>query len=152
MRKLITAVLMLLSVASATVGAENRNDELEQEVRKMLQLTGAANLGINVSNNMMAALKPSFPAVPEEFWVEFQKELKPSELVEIIIPIYEKNFTLEEIRAANAFYSTPEGRSIIQKMPTAMNQAMVAGQKWGQAVAERAVQRLKDRGLISKGS
>ena len=86
----------------------------------------------------------------EEFWIEFEKDLKPEQVIELVVPVYAKHLTLEEIRAANAFYSTPEGRSMIKKLPVIMGDAMQAGQQWGEKIGRQALERLQEKGFLPK--
>lgn len=140
---------LLFAVVSSTRAADSSN-EMDTEIRRLLELTGAANLGASMAKNVIASLKTSLPKVPEEFWNEFQNEIRPGDVAELVIPIYAKHLTLAEVRAANAFYSTPEGRSMVQKLPVIMSDAMQAGQKWGEQLAQRAIERLKEKGLVPK--
>jgi uncharacterized protein len=90
------------------------------------------------------------PKVPDEFWQEFENDIKPDEMVELVVPVYAKHLTLSEVRAANAYYSTPEGRSLIKKLPVIMNDAMQAGRLWGEQLGMKAVRRLQEKGLLPK--
>lgn len=50
------------------------------------------------------------------------------------------NFTLEEIEALTAFYSTPEGRSVMEKMPDYMTDIMPFIQKQSMASLQYVMQ------------
>ncbi len=41
------------------------------------------------------------------------KEMDSSKLVEKLIPIYAKYYTLEDLKAVNAFYATPAGQRML---------------------------------------
>ena len=114
----------------------------------MIELTGAGNLGTTIVKNLLTSFKSSRPNIPSEFWTEFENGVRPEELVETLVPIYTKNLTLEEVRAANTFYSSPAGQSVIKKLPLVMADAMQAGQQWGEKLAKQAIEKLQAKGLL----
>ncbi|MFT3783187.1 MAG: DUF2059 domain-containing protein [Nibricoccus sp.] len=142
-----TAPERVATPAAPQAGA-SREQELEREIRKMLDLTGAGNLGLQAMSGMVNSMKQSMPNVPDAFWEEFQKDVSVNELVELVVPIYKKHLTLEEVRAANAFYSTAEGQAIVRKLPMVMTEAMQVGREWGEKIAMRAISRLQEKGLV----
>ena len=75
---------------------------------------------------------------------------RSAELVEQITLIYARNFTAEEMRQATAFYGTPAGQKLLQKMPTVTQESMAAGQSWGQKIGEEVQTRLVEE-LQKKG-
>lgn len=152
--RLRVCVLLTALLASVTgVGAQTQGqkdgvsgqpaDRAEQLARELLEVTGGSQLGVQVVHRMVGAMKRSNPAVPEEFWDEFVGEIDADALTELVIPIYTKNLTIEEMEAALRFYRTPEGQSILKKMPTIVQESMSTGQAWGETVAERVVERLR---------
>lgn len=151
MRK-TTLILILAIMSCSLVRADGTSKELDQELRRMLELTGAAKIGTQVMDQLIASFRTSMPNVPAEFWSEFKSEIQTKDLEDMVIPIYAKHLTLEEAKAANAFYSSPEGRSMVQKLPLIMSESMQAGQHWGQQIAKRALERLQAKGLIPKES
>lgn len=54
-------------------------------------------------------------------------ELKEDELLEATYAVYQKNLTIEEVRAMTEFYSTPMGQRILKKMPVILTESMQAG-------------------------
>lgn len=77
-----------------------------------------------------------------------------AELIDEVIPIYEKYFTHEEILELTAFHETPIGRKSIEVMPQLMVESMQAGQQWAMTampkVQEKVLQQLREEGLIEE--
>ena len=119
----------------------------EKDIRKLLALTGAAALGGQVMDQMLQAFRARMPKVPASFWSELQKELDPNELVEKVVPIYDKQLTHPEVKNLIKFYQTPTGRKLIKVMPAITQESMVVGQEWGRAIGEKVAARLKQKGL-----
>jgi uncharacterized protein len=76
---------------------------------------------------------------------------RSDEFVDLVAAVYARNFTAEELRQVTAFYRGPVGGKLLEKMPTITQESMLAGQKWGQAVAgelqTRIVEELRKRGV-----
>jgi len=114
----------------------------EDLARQMIQATGGGDLGKQVMTQMIDAFRASNPKLPEAFWNEFLASVDPHQIEEMVVPIYVKNLTIEEMQAAIDFYSSPLGKSLIQKLPNIMQQSMAAGQEWGQHLAADAFDRI----------
>lgn len=115
-------------------------------IRKLIEVTGAAQMGQQMADTLMTQLAPAFPSVPAELWKEFAQMLDPDEMTALIIPLYDKHFTLEEIQALAAFYESPAGKKFIATMPALMQDSMAVGNEWGQRKAAELIGRLKERG------
>ncbi len=137
------AVAVLFAGSGASEPAKEDPRQKKRDIRKLLEVTGAGNLGKQVMDQMMAAMKPSMPDVPDEFWTAFAKETDMGELIEEIVPIYDKHLSHDDIKASIAFYETPAGRRIIKALPKITHESMLAGQKWGQRIAFKAITKLR---------
>ena len=132
---LITVVLLLNS--GALLHAE-MNTEKRQEIETMLRLTGMERMVDQMMKQMIQSMSVNMKDVPSEFWQRFAKKINSAELIEKIIPLYDKYYTLEDLRAVNAFYSSPAGQRVLQTLPQIMQESMKVGQEWGRQIGERA--------------
>ncbi|WP_168210320.1 DUF2059 domain-containing protein [Persicimonas caeni] len=117
-----------------------------KDIRKLLEITGSAELGLQVVDQMIAQFKMSAPNVPSEFWDEFRKDINKDGLVEIIVPIYDKHLTHDEIKALIKFFESPAGKSYVKKLPIITRESQMAGQKWGREIAQKVQKRLQEKG------
>jgi hypothetical protein len=64
--------------------------------------------------------------------------------------IYARNFTPEELGEMTAFYRTPVGQKLVQKMPVITQENMAAGQAWGRQIGaevqSRMIEELRKKG------
>src|SRR4051794_29958879 len=88
----------------------------EAQVRELLELTGAAQMGQQVMSQLVQQFK-AMPGLPPGFLDQVQKQTKPDDLVNLIIPIYEKNLTAADVDAAIVFYKSPAGRNFTAALP-----------------------------------
>jgi uncharacterized protein len=69
---------------------------------------------------------------------------------ETMAQIYARNFTADELRQIQAFYHTPAGQKLLERMPAIAQESMALGQKVGQAIAGelqgRVIEELRKRG------
>ncbi len=72
------------------------------------------------------------------------------EFGEAMALVYARNFTVEELRQIQAFYHTPAGQKLLDRMPAIMQESMALGQKVGQAIGKemqgRVIEELRKRG------
>lgn len=86
----------ILQEAKNTLGTQQLNAQQLNIVKQMQQLSWEQ---INLSNN----------------WKSIQ---------DLMVKVYQKHFTEEELQATLKFYQSPEGRSMMQKMPIMMQDVM----------------------------
>jgi len=141
-----SVILVCVFVAG---GAELREvDSLAKraDIRRMMELSGAGKLGVQVMNQMIAAFKQSMPGLPDKFWKDFMAEVDPNELVEIVIPSYDKYFTHNEIKELIKFYESPVGKKLTGVQPHILQECMTAGQEWGRKLGEKVAKKLQEQG------
>jgi uncharacterized protein len=54
------------------------------------------------------------------------KNMPFDEIVEAMVPAYQKHFTHGDIEAMNAFYSSPVGQKVLEELPTVTQEGMQA--------------------------
>ena len=75
---------------------------------------------------------------------------RTNELIDLMAAVYARNFTVDELRDITAFYRTPTGQKLLEKLPAVMQQAMTAGQQFAQTIVndmqQRMIEELRKRG------
>jgi uncharacterized protein len=115
----------------------------EAEIRKLLDLVGTVKMTHQVMDQMISNFRMQNSDVSSEFWDRFEKEMNIQDLVDKMIPIYAKYYSLDDLKAINAFYETPAGQRLLLAMPHVMQESMQIGQDWGRHVATRLMAELK---------
>lgn len=139
----ITILLVGLSVT-----AFSQNISKNQKIRDLLELTGAGKLGEQIAKKMLASFKDSYSNVDPQFWDEFSNQIKSEDLVNLIVPIYDKYYTEDDIDQLISFYKTPIGKKVIETLPAISQESMQAGQTWGRELAQKVMRQLKEKGYI----
>jgi hypothetical protein len=144
MRALIAVALFSLTSFAPAARAEPRlSGPKADDIRKLLAMTGSAQLGTQVLAQVVLSMKRAMPHVPDRFWAEFQKEVKPDELTELLVPIYDGRLDTADVKALIAFYQTPTGKKFVSVLPAITQESMGAGETWGHMLTERAIAKLK---------
>ena len=138
-------------LAPAVTGAQV-SPEKEAAIREVVRVTGGASLGAQVSASLLQQLKPAFPQVPAEVWSELEKGLDPAEMVDLVVPIYARHFSLEELNALLEFYGSPMGKKLIQEMPAITQESMAMGGEWGRRKVQELIERLAAKGFEPVGT
>lgn len=137
MRKLI--VFALITMAAVVASAQTEIPAAKrQEIEKMLRLTGMEKLMGQMKTQMITGLKTQIPQVPQEFWTRFESRMDMRTLLEKIIPLYDKYYTTEDLKAVNAFYESTAGQKVLATLPKIMQESMAIGQEWGKKIGEQA--------------
>ena len=135
--KSLCAVLLGLSIAFSSVAEQAKKESVD----KLMQLTGAGDLSTQMMNQMLPAMQKMIPDAPAAFWITFKQEMDAKELMDAIVPVYQKQLSEEDIQAILSFYATPAGKKLISAQPAIMQESMMIGQQWGQQVFMRAKQK-----------
>lgn len=128
--------------AAATSRARVHEQEAKQaDIRHLLELTGAVNMANQSMDGMEKSVKSlmSGSLPPGEyrdqlldlFFQKFRAKRDTNQLVELVIPIYDKYYTHDDIKALIAFYETPVAKKMVAVLPKVLEESQAAGLKWG---------------------
>lgn len=149
---LLPAALLSPTVLAAQAPASAPTDAAAEakraDIRKLLNLMHTGEAGVAGMHRMVDAMKAANQQLPPEFWDEFLKAATAEKIVEISVPVYEKHLTAGEVKAYLAFAATPEGAAIMAKLPVINDEAMAAGQAWGQQLGLEVAQKLHAEGKL----
>lgn len=68
------------------------------------------------------ALPPKFDATMKKAMDDLVKQMPIDDIVQAMIPAYQKHFTKTEIEAMNNFYSSPVGQKVLQELPAVIQE------------------------------
>ncbi len=133
MKKLLLSVCLGSSlIFSSAAFAQTAS---EQSIKQLIVETGAAEMGTMVFDQLLAQLKAA--GATDAQISEVKKEFNVDQLVELLVPVYQKQFAEEDVKAFLEFYQSPAGKKLVEKQPAIMQESMVIGQQWGMGVAQK---------------
>lgn len=121
------------------------SEKKTQQIISLMEKIGTKKILEQMTISMKENYQKNFPDTPTEFWDNFFKEMKGDDLINLIVPIYDKHFTEEDINALVAFYDTPVGKKMVEKLPLIMQESITVGQKWGKEIAEKVIQKMNEK-------
>ena len=146
MKRLIPPVVMFLLLAVSVFSAAQQPVDSDvpdrTEVLKFLDLTHVRSQMVQtldgLAKQMRLGAEESFKekvpdATPEQLakvnhlFDGIFKTLPVDEMVDAIVPIYQKHLTKADLAAITAFYSSPAGEKIINELPAIMSESMQVG-------------------------
>ncbi len=107
-----------------------KTEQMDQQVvAQLLQMIGQKILA-NQKQQLMDTL---------------QKEVHFEDLTEMLVPIYDRNFTHAEIQQVLQFYKTPAGQKFVTSQPKIMQESSMAVQQWAARLSARVDASLKSQ-------
>jgi hypothetical protein len=131
------------SAPAETAPAPEIAPEKKAEIEKMLKLSGTEKLMAQVMNQMLDSMKKSYTKLPPEYWQKLQQEMDLHSLVELCVPVYDKYYTLDDLKAVNAFYESPAGQKVLASRSQIAAECMKIGQGWGGKIGMKIMEEIK---------
>lgn len=147
MRNLILILFAILSLSS--LGHAQSDSNYKAAIEKLFLVTNTQQTYETVIKQMFGMFKQNQSEVPSDIWTEMEKEMLKSsmpELVDLLIPVYNKHLSLEDIEGVIKFYESPLGKKFADKSPLITQESMQVGQKWGEKLAMNVMKRLEEQG------
>jgi len=141
MKKLSIMLIITLCTAFSAYGQTKK-----QDIAKLLDVTGTKAQVAQMVDLMIAQMQASAPTVPQEFWTKFKKGLKSDSFIELIIPIWDKHLSHDDIKKLIQFYESPTGKKLVQATPLIQEESFKVGEKWGEKLGAEIVAELQKQG------
>jgi uncharacterized protein len=121
----------------------------EADIRKLLELVGTKALVSQTMESMSKSIKPlltnSLPPgdyrekLVDLFFAKFTAKADVQHLLDLAVPVYDKNFSQQEIRSLIGFYQTPLGQKAIATLPKVTAEMQEQGRKWGEDLGKQCM-------------
>jgi hypothetical protein len=144
----VMSFLLLLCFAPVVVAQGTLKATKDENIRKLLALTDASGTFKRSLEAQLSLMKASETRVPPRFWDEVLKEADPDKFVELLIPVYDKHFSDDELKGLIAFYETPLGKKLVSEMTPIMTETAAIGAKYGEQIANRVVKKMQAEGTF----
>jgi len=121
----------------------------QADIRRLLALTGAGSVATQAMDEMEKSIRPlmtdSLPPgeyrdkLVELFFQKFHEKRDPSKLVDLMVPIYDKYYTADEIKGLINLYQTPLGKKMTTVLPKIVAESQAAGGQWGKELGRECM-------------
>ena len=142
MRRVIIFLVLSLSISTA-VFAQAASDQpaTREDVERYLTVMHSREMATKLIDSMAGPmhqmiheqyaknadkLPPDFEVRMNRMMDDMFKEMPWDQMIDAMIPSYQKHFTKGDLDALVAFYSTPTGQKILRELPAVTGEAMQA--------------------------
>jgi len=160
MKRPVLVVLACLLFASVSFAQQNDANApaSKADIERYLDAIHTRDM----MKNMMDLMKKQFhqmvheqvqkdPNLPPDFEEREDKENDSmfnesftNEIIDVMVPIYQKHFTKDEVDALIAFYATPTGQKYLKELPLIQAESLPAAKAIAEKMMAKATQRLQD--------
>ncbi|WP_221409040.1 DUF2059 domain-containing protein [Reichenbachiella versicolor] len=134
-------------IATLNSFAQSESD-YERSLTKLLEVSGAEKTFSMVIQQMMTAMRPQYESVPQEYWDDMEKEFKSTSLTDLVgmlVPIYQKHLTQDDLKEIISFYESPLGKKFAEKQPFITQESMQVGQQWGMQIGMKIAAKMQEQ-------
>ena len=128
MKKILITLLLLISFNSLS-SQDNYKSLLIDYMTAQGQFE-TFNATIDQMGSMMGV------TINESDKEEFTKDVMGS-LIDLLVPVYKKHFSEQDLKDAIEMYKTPIGKKISEKTPIIAQETMQASMQWGMELSQK---------------
>ena len=128
MKKIFITLILLISFNSLT-SQDNYKSLLIDYMTAQGQFE-TFNATIDQMGSMMGV------TINESDKEEFTKDVMGS-LIDLLVPVYKKHFSEQDLKDAIEMYNTPIGKKISEKTPIIAQETMQASMQWGMELSQK---------------
>ncbi|MEO6800116.1 MAG: DUF2059 domain-containing protein [Rhodanobacter sp.] len=102
-----------------------------QQVLQLFQVIHVGDVLDQMNARMAQLMAQAVPCVPASYWQGFIDAESSKQVLERMVPAYQRHFTEGDVDGLVKFYRSPLGQKVLTEMPEAMAEAEKVGQQWG---------------------
>lgn len=118
----------------------------EADIRKLMDATGMSQMPTRIAGMVMQSFKEAYAKVPDTMWTDLAKQLDTASCVSAMVPIFDRQFSAEEMKQLVAFYESPVGKKLTKALPQISAEGEEVAEKWAHAAADRMTEQLEAKG------
>src|SRR5271154_3944793 len=132
------------ATAAADKPVEKLDPAKEAAIRHLMDITETSKMGDGLVvaitrqvHDVMGRTIPQdqLPKFMDTFSQKFAVSAPSSTVTDAMVPVYAKNFTMEDIQALTKFYESPLGQRVVKVMPEVVQDSQAAGAQIDQKAA-----------------
>ena len=129
MKRCLISFLVAISLITGLLHGEVSPDK-RQAILHMMEITGVVKTLDSVSLQLLNQMQAQMPNQSEDFWKGVMKKLDTKELTERLVKVYDKYYTMDDLKEMNAFYDGPIGQKMMKSTPMIMSESNTIARNW----------------------
>lgn len=106
------------SINQSDINIKKLSEDKRTLVIELLQLVNAKKQSQQVLDSMIQAM-------PVDVQFSFKEALNADEMMKLVIPVYERYLTIDDLKNVIAFYRSPAGKKLLDAQPKIMKDSMI---------------------------
>lgn len=146
-----TIFIVIFTFFSIQINAQT----VDRKIEKLLELDGTISNIEKIITQTIEYQKQNNFGVSDNYWEALEKKISKKsleELKQIVIPIYSKNYTENQIDNLIIFYSSETGKLIIEKQPIIMEELNLPLMQWSQNLGAYVIEEIENKGKNESSS
>lgn len=146
MKKAFTLVIL---VCISFTSFAQENSEYSNTLQKLFKISGTEETYQVAIKQMFTIFKQQYSNIDESTWKDLEKEFGQTSLLELtkmLVPVYSKHLSLEDLKELIIFYESPVGKKYAKSTPLIMKESMEVGQEWGRKIGEKFAKKMEEKG------
>jgi hypothetical protein len=140
--KKVLALLAMAAIISVCSLSSASAESKQADILRMMEISGELQMTRQAMTRVLDQMKNSGRKVPDAYWGEFKSALDTDELPNLLVAVYDKHYSHEEILALIEFYKSPIGQVLIKKQPLVQSDSMGVGQQWASSTSAEIMKRI----------
>ena len=145
-------IIICLLITIPIVGpAQSKTAPDKQEklanIGRMIKIEGTAENIMASLPKIVDLVKMSKPEVPDELWKEFLAEFTEDYFIDLLVPIYDKYLTNQEVMDIIAFNESPSGRKLLDISPKIEQQILEASQGSLKLISQKILKKFEEESI-----
>ena len=100
---------------AAAKSATTPNGAKIEAIKKMLATSGTVEGNVEAARESIKAMTKNSPNINPKFWAELEKNVNHAAFEQMLVGVYDRNYTLDEIKGLTKFYASPVGKVFLEK-------------------------------------
>ena len=146
MTKKILTFSFLIIVSLTSFGQMDK--AYTRTLNKLFDVSGSEEAYQTVIQQFVIMFKEQYTEVDPEIWDELEKEFSKTsmkELTEMLVPVYSKYMSIEDLKELIKFYESPIGQKFAKNSPLIMQESMQIGKEWGMKIGQEIDEKMKNK-------
>ncbi len=99
---------------------------------------------------VMEGMRAAMPRVPEKYFEKYRALISLDEMRDRLVAVYDKHFTVEELKAVLQFYDSPAGKKMTQETVPILRESMDFAQQMSKRAMEEVSKEFRAEELLER--
>ncbi|MDW3190775.1 MAG: DUF2059 domain-containing protein [Cytophagales bacterium] len=143
-----TTILSFLLALSTPFVLQAQDDEYKQLLSRYFEVSGSKETFEVAIKQTIQTMRTQTMDLDDEAWDELEKEFLNTsieDLVEILVPVYSKHLSADDLLGVIAFYESPVGQKLAEKTPLITQESMQSAGQWGMQLGQKVMEKIEEK-------